>query len=289
LILSKLHIILSLTRIRVSLAVTFTAVTGYLIYSGSFSMQLLFLAIGVFILAAGASALNQWQERDYDAKMERTRNRPLPSNKISIKQAFLISIFFITTGLAILYIFSGITCALLGLFNIIWYNLLYTNLKRVTPFAVVPGSLTGAIPVLMGWCAAGGFMLDSRIIIVAFFLFIWQVPHFWFLLLKYGHEYEAAGFPSINKVVPPRILRRIIFLWILASAITTLMFPLFHVITSPALYLLIFLLNIWLVILFARLTFNIRLSLNFNKAFNAINIFMLLFMIILSLQAVFHI
>ncbi|MGD0710644.1 MAG: protoheme IX farnesyltransferase [Bacteroidales bacterium] len=284
-----INIILTLTRIRVSLAVTFTAITGYLIYAGSFNLHLVSLGIGVFILAAGASALNQWQERDYDVKMERTRNRPLPSNKISIKQAFLISIYLITTGLTILYIFSGISCALLGLFNILWYNLLYTNLKRVTPFAVVPGSLTGAIPVLMGWCAAGGFMLDSRIIIVAFFLFIWQVPHFWFLLLKYGHEYEAAGFPSINKVVSPRILTRIIFLWILASAITTLMFPLFHVITSPSLYMLIFLLNIWLVILFARLTFNIRLSLNFNKAFNAINIFMLLFMILLSIQAVFHI
>ncbi len=288
LLLPKLNIILTLSRIKVSLAVTFTAITGYLIYLGSFHLQLLLLGLGVFILASGASALNQCQEKDHDAKMDRTQHRPLPSKKIGIKQALTISIILIITGLVILYFFSGSTCALLGLFNIIWYNLFYTKLKRVTPFAVVPGSLTGAIPVLMGWCTAGGFMLDSRIMIVAFFLFIWQVPHFWFLLLKYGDEYEAAGFPSINKVVSPKILSRIIFLWILASAMTTLMFPLFHVITSPALYLLIFLFNIWLIVLFSRLTFNIRLSLNFNKAFNAINLFMLLFMILLSIQAVFH-
>jgi protoheme IX farnesyltransferase len=288
-LLPKLNIILTLIRFKVSLAVTFTSITGYLIYEGKVDMQILFLGLGVFILASGASALNQCQEKDYDAKMARTQQRPLPSKKIGIKQALIISIFLITAGLIILYIFAGSTCALLGMFNIIWYNLFYTRLKRLTPFAVVPGSLTGAIPVLMGWCAAGGFMLDNRILIVAFFLFIWQVPHFWFLLLKYGHEYESAGFPSINKIIPHNIFKLIIFLWILASAVTTLMFPLFHVITSSALYLAIFLLNIWLIILFARLTFKIRLDFNFNSAFRAINIFMLLFMIILSLQAVFDI
>ena len=99
LLLPKLNIILTLSRIKVSLAVTFTAITGYLIYLGSFHLQLLLLGLGVFILASGASALNQCQEKDHDAKMDRTQHRPLPSKKIGIKQALTISIILIITGL----------------------------------------------------------------------------------------------------------------------------------------------------------------------------------------------
>src|ERR1035437_7142925 len=192
----SLNSLLTLLKYKVSLAVTFTAITGYIVFAGIFDVHNIQLAIGVFILASGSSALNEVQERKYDSKMSRTRHRPVASGEMSPLTGLLISVFCIISGILILYLSFGTVPALLGLFNIGWYNLLYTNLKRITPYAVVPGSLVGAVPVLIGWTAAGGFLFASTIVFIAFFLFIWQIPHFWLLMLKYGNEYEQAGFPT---------------------------------------------------------------------------------------------
>ena len=232
--------IFTLMKYKVSLAVTFTTVTGYLIFKGNFDLRLLYTAIGVFILAGGTSALNQIQERKFDARMERTKHRPLPSHKITPITALIVSIILMLSGLSILYFLSGKVSATLGIFNIFWYNIIYTYLKQITSFAVVPGSLVGAIPAMIGWSAAGGTILDTRIIIIAYFLFIWQIPHFWFLLLKYGKEYEEAGFPSISKVFSQQSLKSLTFIWIIATSITTLMFPLFNIISIPFLLIIIF-------------------------------------------------
>ncbi|NVO03585.1 MAG: protoheme IX farnesyltransferase [Bacteroidetes bacterium] len=279
------YIILALMKYKVSLAVTFTAITGYIVCSGKFDIQILFLSVGVFIIAGGASALNEYQERNYDAKMERTKNRPIPAGKISPRNALLISILLIVLGASILYFFFGMVTALLGLFNIFWYNLLYTNLKRITPFAVVPGSLTGAVPIFIGWTAAGGSFLDSTVVFIGFFIFIWQIPHFWLLMLKYGDEYEAAGFPTINQSINPQNLKRIIFSWIVATSASSIMVPLFLVNISMVFFIIIFALNILFVLTFAKLSFGKVADLNLKKSFISINIYMLLFMVIL---AVYH-
>ncbi|MFZ4402453.1 MAG: protoheme IX farnesyltransferase, partial [Bacteroidales bacterium] len=202
-----LKIIMALIKFKVSIAVTFTAITGYIVYTGSFDIQVLYLFVSVFILAGGSSALNECQESKFDAVMARTKNRPIPTGKISINQAWIVSTIFVVVGLLLLYfIFNEIT-ALLGFVNLIWYNLIYTNLKRVTSFAVVPGSLVGAIPAFMGWTAAGGSVFETTIVFIAFFMFIWQIPHFWLLMLKYGKEYEEAGFKTINQAVNPKNLK----------------------------------------------------------------------------------
>jgi protoheme IX farnesyltransferase len=275
----------ALIKYKVSLAVTFTTVAGYLIYSGKFNLHLIYTAIGVFILAGGASALNQVQERKYDARMERTRHRPLPSGTITPITALIISSFFILTGFVILYFYSGKVSAFLGLFNIIWYNIIYTNLKKVTSFAVVPGSLVGAIPAMIGWSAAGGDIFDTKIIIIAYFLFIWQIPHFWFLLLKYGNEYKEAGFPSISNVFNQQSLKLITYIWIIATSVTTLMFPLFNILTIPLLLILIFIFNIWLVITFTRITFNLKIGINFKTAFTTFNVFMMVILLLVTIEA----
>lgn len=273
-------------KYKVSLAVTFTTAIGYLVYAGSFDLKLLYAVIGVFLLSGGASALNEIQERKYDIKMIRTRNRPIPSNRISPLRALFIAFVLIIAGSAFLLSTNNTSALYLGLFNIIWYNGVYTYLKRVTPFAVVPGSLTGAVPAFIGWTAAGGYLLDPKIILIGFFLFIWQVPHFWFLLLKYGKEYEEAGFPAISTILPPQNLKFITYIWVIATSITTLMFPLFHFFESGTLYTLVFLLNIWLVITFTQLTFNIKIGINFKRTFATINVFMLIIMLLLAVEAI---
>jgi heme o synthase len=174
--------------------------------------------------------------------------------------------------------------ALLGLFNIFWYNLVYTNLKRYTPFAVVPGSLVGAVPVLIGWTAGGGLLFESTIVFIAFFLFIWQIPHFWLLMLKYGHEYEQAGFPTINQSISPVSLRMIIFSWVIATSAFSVAIPLFLSNISLPFFLVIFVLNILFVSIFARLSFGKVAKLNLTKSFISINVYMILFMILLIIH-----
>ena len=272
-------------KYKISIAVSFTAITGYLVFTKSVDLNIIPLILGIFLLASGSSALNQYQESDYDAKMPRTKNRPIPSGKMKPVEALIISIILIILGSLIFYYFLNETTALLGLINVIWYNLIYTNLKRVTPFAVVPGSLVGAIPALIGWTAAGGYVFDKSIVVIAFFLFIWQIPHFWLLMLKYGAEYEQAGFPTINQTTSPEYLKIIILAWIIATSTSSLMVPLFMKDISIALFLSVFILNITFVAIFIRLAFGKVAELNFRKSFISINVYMLLFMMSLI---IFH-
>lgn len=277
----SLKSVLALIKYRVSIAVSFTAVTGYVIYSHSLTSEILLLIWGVFLLASGASALNEWQEHEYDALMERTNMRPIPTGEMSATDGLLISLFFIAAGTLTLFFVFGTGAALLGLSNILWYNLVYTKLKRKTAFAVVPGSMVGAIPVLIGWVAAGGYVLDKTIIFVAFFMFIWQIPHFWLLMYKYSQQYEKAGFPTINQSVNPDKLKHIIFAWIVATSFISIIVPLSLVHISWIFFVTIFVLNILFIAFFVRISFGKVEQISFRKSFVGINIYMMLFMIML--------
>ena len=276
-----LKTILSLLKYKVSIAVSFTAVTGYLVYTRSFDFHLLIMSLGVFLLASGASALNMVQESEYDAKMERTKNRPIPQSKISRFHALIVSLLFILAGLVVFYIAFDMITVLLGLTNVFWYNLVYTNLKRITPFAVVPGSLVGAIPALIGWTAAGGYVFDITIVFIAFFMFIWQIPHFWLLMVKYGKQYENAGFPTINQTMSPEGLKLVIFIWVVATSVSSIMVPIFLNNVSLPFYLMVFGLNILFVGIFVKLSFGNVAELNFRKSFISINLYMMIFMLML--------
>ena len=283
---NNLQLILALIKYKVSIAVTFTAITGYVVYTGHFDLQIITLVLGVFLLAGGSSALNECQESRYDAKMPRTMNRPIPTGKISLANAVLVSVMFCLSGLFVLYYNFGAITAALGLLNLVWYNLIYTYLKRVSSFAVVPGSLVGAIPAFMGWTAAGGYVFQPTIIFIAFFLFIWQIPHFWLLMIKYGKEYEEAGFKTINQAVNSGNLKMIIFAWVVATSFSSIIVPLFLVNISLPFFLVIFGLNLAFIAIFTKLSFGNVAELNFRKSFISINIYMMLFMLMLI---IFHI
>ena len=283
----SLKTILSLIKYRVSIAVSFTAVTGYIVYTGRFDIQVLLLALGVFLLAGGSSGLNQVQEFRFDAVMDRTKNRPIPTGKISPRVAFVVSFFCIKLGFSVLFLGFGLIPALLGILNVFWYNGVYTYLKRVSSFAVVPGSLVGAIPAFIGWTAAGGFLFDKTIVFISFFLFIWQIPHFWLLMLKYGKEYQQAGFKTINEAVNPTNLKKIIFSWMLATSFISVIIPLFLVNISWVFFMFIFGLNILFIAVFSQLSFGKTAELNFKKSFISINIYMLAFMVMLIFYHIF--
>ena len=214
------------------LPVAFTGFTGYFIFKPEINASILLVSLGILLQAIASSVLNQLQEIDLDRKMNRTHNRPLPTGKIGISAAVIFLLITIISGTALIYFFGNLTAALVGLFTIFWYNIIYTYSKRITAFAVVPGSLTGALPPFIGWTAAGGFLFDKPIVLLGFLLFIGQVPHFWLLILKYGEEYGNAGIPSLTRVLSRPQINRLSFTWVVTSAISALFLSYFEVIHS---------------------------------------------------------
>jgi len=275
---SSFRQILTLTRFPVSLAVTFTAFTALILGCDHLTLAMLPSIAGTFLLASGASAFNQYQEWPYDELMERTRKRPLPSRHLNTSGALRISAMLIIGGLLLLLYYAPPVTFLLGLFNIIWYNGVYTYLKRKTAFAVVPGALTGAIPVFMGWTAGGGAIWAPEALFLAFFLFLWQMPHFWLLTLKYGHEYRKAGFPVLSDLFTEQQIKTIVMGWMIASFAVSIMLVWFNILKYDFLGYCLIGLNLSLLGLMTQQLF-IAKSLNYRLIFMAANLFMLVVMI----------
>jgi protoheme IX farnesyltransferase len=238
---------LTLCRPAISLFAACSAATGFFLgpYHRIVEVPALFAA--VFLLACGASALNQFQERGIDAKMERTRCRPLPSGTITPTQALSFSLVLILAGLVVLSQTGGVRTVMLGLFALFWYNGIYTYLKRITAFASVPGAVVGMIPPAIGWVSAGGPLVHARLFAVCFVFFMWQIPHFWLLLLRCGDEYKKAGLPSLFSVMSPAQISRVTFVWIFAASVAGLLLPLYGIVRSPVVYYCLIPPGIWIV------------------------------------------
>jgi protoheme IX farnesyltransferase len=281
-------LLFSLGKIRISLLVTLSTATGYLLAAQEVTLQILVPAAAVFLLACGSCALNQFQERKIDALMERTKNRPLPSGKLNPSSALLISLGLISIGSFTLFRGASLLTGILGLFAIFWYNGIYTTLKRKTAFAAIPGALIGAIPPALGWVSGGGSLLDPRIWAVILFFFMWQVPHFWLLLLDFGKDYEKAGFPSLTRIFTPAQLSRITFMWISATAVTCMVIQLFGVVESLAIRGGLFAAAFWLVWKGSRLLKAHSPESRFHFTFNTINSYAFVVMGLFTLDRLFH-
>lgn len=203
-------------------------------------MQAWMLALGVFLMSCSSSVLNHWQERDIDAKMPRTKNRPLPSGKISAAGALQIAIVFALLGSLVLYLSNPLPALVLSWLTLVSYNVIYTPLKKVTAFAVIPGSLVGALPPMIGWVAAGGNLTDQMILLVAAFFFIGQIPHFWLLLMMFGAQYQQAGLPSLNQIFNDNQLKRITYTWVLTTVASALLVIFFVISNQIILFFLLF-------------------------------------------------
>jgi protoheme IX farnesyltransferase len=177
---------------------------------------------------------------------------------------------------------------LLGVFAVFWYNALYTYLKRFTAFAAVPGALIGAIPPLIGYSAAGGRLGDPLILLVAIFFFIWQIPHFWLLMLMMGDQYRDAGLPAITAKFARPQLARITFTWMLATAAGGLAFPtLRHIGIALPWSLVLVVASFWLAAKGTGLLHEnlVDDSTVMRKAFRQINAYGVMVMACLSLSA----
>ncbi len=275
------RVILELIKIRIAELVALSTATGFVLARGKLDWGILPAVLGIFLMAAGSGALNQIQERHLDARMERTRHRPLPAGKLTLVQALSLAMGLLIAGGLILFFSAGWMAAVLGLLNAVWYNGIYTPLKRMTPFAVIPGAVIGAVPPAIGWLAAGGSLLDRRLWALAFFFFIWQIPHFWLLLLNFGEDYERAGFPSLFRQFNQHQVARITFMWILATVFTTVFFPLYGFSYHQLTYFLLFAVALWLLWTSRKLLAHTLSPKIFWKAFMWINVYMLFVMTVL--------
>jgi len=182
-----------LTKVGLSLSVVFSSVAGYLLAIDVINYYTLFLlAIGGFFMVGASNAFNQIIEKDTDAIMKRTQNRPLPTGRMSVNVALTIAILFTILGLSILYSINPKT-ALFGAISIFLYTSMYTPLKPVTPLSVFVGAIPGAIPFMLGWVAAtNNFGLEAGLLFMI--QFFWQFPHFWAIGWLQDEEYKKAGF-----------------------------------------------------------------------------------------------
>lgn len=270
---SSFLIFAELSKIKIPFAVAFSAFTGYILFKQTVDVSALLATFGVFLLAGGSAALNQYQEFRLDILMGRTQGRPIPSGRFSAASTLIFSIIFSVIGAAILFFGANFTAFLIGLLTLVWYNGIYTPLKKKTVFAVLAGAFVGAFPPLIGWSAAGGNILDKEILMIAALMFIWQVPHFILLLLKYGKEYEVAGFSVLTTYLSEKQLRKVIFVWILATASSVVIIPIAGIISSTVIIIILLVSSLWLVITFYFLLR--RQQMNLKMAFIQINLFLI--------------
>lgn len=249
---------------------------------------IIFPAAGIFLMACGSSALNQYQERKIDALMERTKNRPVPSGDMSPGQALLISLVLLLSGAFIILLKSNLAVLTAGFFAVFWYNVVYVYLKKRTAFAVIPGALIGAVPPVAGWLGGGGSLSDPRILMLAFFFFLWQVPHFWLIFLVTPGDYKKAGLPSITNIFNIVQLKRIIFVWIFAVGTSSLFFPAFEILHFSFYNIGFIVLALSLIWSTARILKLPGDAAVFKKVFKQINLFALAVMLIIILDNVFY-
>ena len=193
-LMSTLKIVFQLTKFRLSFLVSFSAIFGFVLASDSFKvLDLLILGLSGYLVTASSVINNQILEKDLDKKMDRTKKRPLPTNKISKKNSLIISLIFMFFGLFLMLFFFNMIACLLSLVSLILYTFVYTPLKRVGPIAVFVGAIPGALPPLIGWVAFSGEITIEAIIIFSI-QFIWQFPHFWAIAWIYHDDYKKVGF-----------------------------------------------------------------------------------------------
>jgi protoheme IX farnesyltransferase len=201
---SRLRDFVGLTKPRITLMVLVTATLGYLAAGGgpgTGEAGLVALLLGVGFLSAGSSALNHVLERDTDALMRRTADRPLPAGRLTPSWATAFGIALTMAGLLVLAARTNLLTSLVGAAAVAIYVFLYTPLKRVTSLATIVGAVPGALPPVMGWTAAGSG-LDGGAWMLFGILFFWQLPHFLAIAWLYREDYARAGFPMLPVLDP---------------------------------------------------------------------------------------
>lgn len=194
-----------LTKMGLVYFVLITASCGYFlgleVEQGFQIIHFLSFLFGLALFTMGSFALNEWQEAELDSKMPRTAGRPIPTGKLSSKKAFVIAWLFLISSSFLLY-YCSLALLLLGWFTVFLYNFLYTkHWKPKWLFAAVPGAIPGAMPVLMGYAAVKESFVTTEIFYLFLIMFLWQMPHFWSLAIRYKEDYAKGNIPVLPSIL----------------------------------------------------------------------------------------
>lgn len=192
---SRLRDYYTLTKPEVNLLILMTTSAGYYLASrGPLRIWgLISTLAGTLLVASGTATLNQWMERVWDGQMRRTSMRPLPSGRISSREALIFGIVLSVAGGVYLAAAVNLLSALLAISTLLSYLFIYTPLKRKTPLCLMIGAFPGAMPTLIGWAGAGA-AINSQALLLFGVLFLWQFPHFLAIALMYRDDYSRAGY-----------------------------------------------------------------------------------------------
>jgi protoheme IX farnesyltransferase len=226
---------IGLTKMSRSSLMAASAFTAYVVRKGSFEWVALETATCLFLLCLGAATLNNYQDRDLDRRLRRTRRRSLAVGEVDSRAALAQALILILAGtLGLMIVGESMSLPVTGLIGVCLYNMIYTPLKRRTVLAIIPGAVCGILPIVVGWMAAGGGLASPRLWILSAVFGVWQLPHFWLVVLASQEDYRESGIPTMLRVVSVRQLTRLVVIWVTAFAVLTLCLPLYRVVLSEA-------------------------------------------------------
>jgi protoheme IX farnesyltransferase len=197
-VVERVRVFTELVKFRLSFLVAFSSAFGYVLAAhGPLDwVSLCILSLGGFLVSGASITLNQIAEKDLDKLMERTKNRPLPTGRITVQEAYIFAVVLSVTGFGLLLLYTNVLTTLLAVVSMVLYSYVYTPMKRVGPLAVLVGAIPGALPPLLGWTAATGAITAEALIIFGL-QFIWQFPHFWAIAWVADEDYKRAGFKML--------------------------------------------------------------------------------------------
>ncbi len=267
---------LELLKFHLCAYIALSAVFGHVMAYQKISSQAVFLGFFVFLLACGSAVLNNIQDQEFDLFFERTRNRSLPQKRVPIRYAAGMAGLLISAGLSGVCLVFGLIPALAGAAALISYSGLYTPLKKRSLIAILPGSLCGMLPPLIGWTAAGGHALDPKIILLMIVFGLWQIPHFFIILIKNGSASpNSQPFPSFSKMFSETEIKLQTLIWTSLYSLSILLFGMNRFLNPPVLFLMSFINALAILILVSAFLFK---KANPSSALATINLSMLLFM-----------
>lgn len=248
----------AITKAGLAISVVFSSIAGFVLGNNSFDSSswvvLLKLAIGGYCMVGASNAFNQVIEKDLDALMDRTKNRPVPAGRMSSTVALVIASLLTIIGIALLFTINPKT-AMFGAISIFLYTSIYTPLKTVTSLSVFVGAFPGAIPFMLGWVAAtGNFGIEAgTLFLIQFF---WQFPHFWAIGWFLFEDYEKAGFfmlPTGKKDKGTALQIILYTVWLIIASLLPVLGHTGQLYITPVAAVVVFLLGLWMLYYGVRL------------------------------------
>lgn len=272
----------ALAKLPLCLFIGFSALFGFFLADPTGYLSAFLTGAGLFFLAAGAATLNSIQEHHIDAHFERTRNRPLPRGTVSRLSAGIQAVLLFGVGWIILYTVAKNGFPLgVAMFAVVLYNGIYTPLKTKTVLAIVPGAVCGALVPYIGWLIGGGGKTAFEPFLLIGLMVLWQIPHFWLIVLHYRDDYQKAVIPSLFSYFKETSIRRFFITWIGALVFVMALFSTLPSMNDITVRILI-IMNSFALLIWFLLSFGMVRTVNYKRLFSVLNGALFLHMAIIT-------